>query len=135
MKPLFQLPMRPEQGVCPNPSCGASDRIGVHSHKERRYICHTCKKTFAETTGTPLYGLKYPMWVVIIIMTLRAYGCPIQAIVAAFGIDERTVAAWDTKVGQHTKQVQEDIVCLGNVDLGQSRPMNCMGKPRAGSCG
>lgn len=72
------------------------------------------------------------MWVVIIIMTLRAYGCPIPAIVAAFGRDERTVAAWDTKVGQHTKQVQEDIVCQGNVDLGQVQADELYGKTQGG---
>jgi transposase-like protein len=33
----------------------------VHSQIERRYICHTCGKTFAETRGTPLYGLKRPL--------------------------------------------------------------------------
>jgi transposase-like protein len=27
---------------------------------KRQYICHACHKTFAETTGTMLYDLKYP---------------------------------------------------------------------------
>ena len=27
-------------------------------------------------------------------MTLLAHGCPLQAIVAAFGLNERTVARW-----------------------------------------
>jgi transposase-like protein len=53
-------PLRPELAVCPNSACGASDHIGVHSIKERRYICHTCGTTFAETVGTPLFGLKPP---------------------------------------------------------------------------
>ena len=37
--------MRPELVVCPNSECGANQRIGVHSLKERRYICHVCGKT------------------------------------------------------------------------------------------
>src|SRR5215212_6281181 len=53
-------PMRPELVVCPNSECDATGRIGVHSHKERRYICHGCKTTFADTTGSMLYGLKHP---------------------------------------------------------------------------
>jgi transposase-like protein len=119
MKMNVQPPMHPDMVACPNPSCSEPDRIGVHSRQERRYICHACKKTFAETLGTPLYGLHYPSWVVGIIVTLLAYGCPIQAIVAAFGIDERTVTTWQQKAGRHAKRVQETIVNQGTVDIGQ----------------
>lgn len=112
-------PLRPELAVCPNPRCDASKRIGIHSHKQRRFKCHACGSTFADTCGTPLYGLKSPLWVVRIVVTLLAFGCPIPAIVAAFGLDERTVSAWQQKAGQHAKQVQEAVVCHGQVDLGQ----------------
>ena len=33
------------------------------------------------------------------VMTLLAYGCPVQAIVAAFDVDERTVARWQRESG------------------------------------
>jgi transposase-like protein len=112
-------PLRPELAVCPNPACGASHRIGVHSHQERRYKCHACTRTFSETVGTPLYGLKHPIWLVVLVLTLLAYGCPIPAIVAACALDERTVAAWQQKAGLHAKQVQEQVVCQGQVELGQ----------------
>jgi transposase-like protein len=112
-------PLRPELAVCPNPACGASHRIGIHSQQERRYKCHACGRTFADTIGTPLYGLKHPTWLVVTVLTLLAYGCPIPAIVAAFGVDERTAAAWHQKAGQHAKHVQEDVVCQGQVELGQ----------------
>jgi transposase-like protein len=114
-----QLPMRPELAVCPNPACGASDRIAIHSHVEQRYKCHTCGKTFAATCGTPLYGLKRPLWVVLLVLSLLAGGCPIPAIVFAFGLDERTVADWQRKAGQHAKAVQEQVVCQGQIDVGQ----------------
>lgn len=116
---LTQLPMRPELAVCPKPACGASDRIGVHSLIERRYKCHSCGKTFAETSGTPLFGLKRPLWMVLLVLALLAGGCPVPAIVFAFGLDERTVADWQRKAGQHAKAVQEQVVCQGQVDLGQ----------------
>jgi len=61
-------PMRPELVVCPNSTCDASGRIGVHSIKERRYKCHACGKTFAETSGTPLFGLKHPLWMVGVVL-------------------------------------------------------------------
>ena len=112
-------PLRPERAVCPNPACNATGRIGIHSHTQRRYKCHACGKTFAETVGTPLYGLKTSLWVVRIVLTLLAFGCPIPAIVAAFGLNERTITAWQQKAGHHAKQVQDAVVCQGQVDLGQ----------------
>ncbi len=112
-------PLRPEWVVCPNPACGTSGRIGVHSRQERRYKCHVCGGTFAETVGTPLYGLKHPTWLVVLVLTLLAYGCPIPAIVAACALDERTVAEWQQKAGQHAKRLQDQVVCQGQVDVGQ----------------
>jgi hypothetical protein len=37
---------------------------------------------FAQTTGTLFYGLKHPIWLVLVVLTLLVYGCPIPAIVA-----------------------------------------------------
>lgn len=39
-------------------------------------------------------GLRKPKTLVVIVVTLLAYGCPVQAIVQALGLDERTVAVW-----------------------------------------
>ena len=41
------------------------------------------------------------------------------AIVFAFEISERTVAEWHRRAGQFAKKVQEQIVCNGQVELGQ----------------
>ena len=108
--------MRSDGIICPH--CD-SPRIGIHSRRERRYKCHACDKTFAETVGTPLYGLKYPLWIVMLVLALLSHGCPVQAIVFALEIDERTVRDWQHKAGQHARQVQEQVVCMGSVDLGQ----------------
>ncbi len=82
--------MRLEGIVCPHCNSG---HVGIHSRVERRYQCHSCGKTFSETSGTPLYGLKTPLWIVTLVLALLSHGCPLQAIVFAFGIDERTVKA------------------------------------------
>jgi hypothetical protein len=82
-------------------------------------MCHACDKTFAETVGTPLYGLKHPLWLVIIVLALLAGGCPIPAIVFAFGLSERTVTDWHQKAGRQAQHVQEQEVCQGQVDVGQ----------------
>src|SRR3954454_6490773 len=50
-------------------------------------------------------------------LTLLRHGCPPQAIVAAFGLDERTVAAWLARAGTHCRQVQEHLVHSGQFDL------------------
>ncbi len=49
------------------------------------------------------------------VITLFAYGCPLQTIVRAFGFDECTVAAWQRRAGVHCKQVHMDIVQQGRV--------------------
>src|SRR5919202_20607 len=128
-------PLRPELVVCPNPTGGASDRIGVHSYRERRYKCHACGGTVAETVGTPLYGLKHPTWLVVVVLTLLAYGCPIPAIVAACALDERTVADWQQKAGQHARQIQDQLVCQGQVDVGQVQGDELSVKTQRGTVG
>ena len=55
----------------------------------------------------------------MLVVTLLAGGCPLPAIVFAFGLDERTVQAWQMKAGQHAQQVQAERVCAGRLELGQ----------------
>ena len=114
---MKQPALDPGLMICPY--CQEEERIGVHSIRERRYRCHACEGTFSETKGTIFYGLHYPIWRVTLVMTLLSYGCPPAAAVAAFFLDERTVAAWHRKAGRHGKGVQEPQVCQGSVELGQ----------------
>jgi transposase-like protein len=107
--------MDPQQVFCPNLDCPARGKvgagnIGIHSRKERRYLCHVCDQTFAETTGTPFYRLKKAKDVVTVVVTVLSNGCPVQAIVAAFGLDERTVRDWDKRAGHHCQAVHEHPV-------------------------
>jgi hypothetical protein len=55
---------------------------------------------------------------VVIVVTLLAHGCPLQAIVAAFGVDERTIAAWRARSGRQGQAVHESLVEQPR-DLGQ----------------
>lgn len=110
-------PMDPSQVCCPK--CGEAERIGVHQRAERRYKCHGCESTFAETKGSVFEGIEYPGWVVVLVVTLLAHGCPPAAIVAAFLLDPRTVSSWLAKAGEQAKEVQEALVCGGGVELGQ----------------
>ena len=117
MECMTEPPMNPDLMVCPN--CGEEEQIWIHSQKERRYKCCACQKTFAERRGTPLFNLRYPTWVVLLVVALLASGCPVQAIVFAFGLDERTVATWQLLAGQHAKEVQAEKVCNGQLVAGQ----------------
>ncbi len=115
--------MDPHTQFCPNPDCSARGQVDqgnirVHSHTERRYRCTICRRTFAATTGTPFFRLKTAADLVTLVLTLLCYGCPLQAIVAAVRLDERTVAAWQARAGQHCQQVHEHLVQHGQVDLG-----------------
>ncbi len=80
-----------------------------------------------------LYDRKHPAWLILLVLALLAYGCPIPAIVMAFGLDERTVAAWQLKAGRHAKQVQQDVGCQGNVDLGQVQADELYTKTQVGA--
>jgi hypothetical protein len=56
------------------------------------------------------YRLRTSAETVVLVVTLLAHGCPVQAIVAAFGLDERTVAAWWARSGRQGQTVHEYLV-------------------------
>jgi hypothetical protein len=90
--------------------------ISIHSPKEGRYRCKTCKKTFSATKGTALYGLKKDVNLFILVVTLLAWGCPVQAIVVAFGLDERTVRAWLARAGEAGQRAHQQLVQQGQLE-------------------
>jgi transposase-like protein len=122
--------MDPTTTFCPNRHCPARGQtgqgnIGIHARKEQRFICHACHKTFSARTGTVFYRLRTSAETVVIVVTLLAHGCPVQAIVAAFGFDERTIADWWTRSGQQGQAVHAYLVeqprALGQVQADELR--------------
>lgn len=110
--------MNPQEQLCPK--CGAqgkSGQIKIHSRKQGRYRCKGCGKTFGLRQATALYGLKKSADLFVIVVTLLAFGCPLQAIVAAYGLDERTVSAWLKRAGNHCQKVHEQWVSGSRLDL------------------
>jgi transposase-like protein/IS1 family transposase len=107
---------------CPNVECASRGQIGQgnivsHGSERPRYKCKTCGRTFSARTGTALDGIRKPEDDFLKVTTLLAYGCPTQAIVHAFGLDERTVASWQQRAGKHCKEVHKDKIEQGNLDL------------------
>src|SRR3989475_4374836 len=115
-------PMDASKQFCPNEACStrgqkAQGNIIIHDRKRQRYRCKVCKHTFSARRGTMLEGLRKPMDLMVIVVTLLTYGCPVQAIVHAFGLDERTVADWRDRAGAHCQKVHQEIVEQGRLDL------------------
>jgi len=107
--------MNPHPLFCPNEACPsrgieAADNIRVHDGRRDRWRCRTCGKTFSSRQGTPFHRLRTDPVIVIQVVTLLSYGCPLQAIVQAFGLDERTIKRWYASIGRHCEQVHEALV-------------------------
>jgi transposase-like protein/IS1 family transposase len=120
MKKQQQEPMNTSEQFCPNETCLARGKIGegnisIHGRKRPRYQCHRCGKTFSARKGTLFEGLRRDEEQVEMVVTLLSYGCPLQAIVHAFGLDERTVAAWQKRAGKHCQRVHTAVVEQGKV--------------------
>ena len=113
-------PMDASHQFCPNEACSARGQIGagnisIHGRKRPRYKCHDCGKTFSARKGTMLEGVRTDEEKVTMVVTLLSYGCPLQAIVHAFGLDERTVAAWQKRAGKQCQRVHTAVVEQGKV--------------------
>jgi hypothetical protein len=96
--------MDPRDPSCPNPRCpargqAAQDNIKVHSYAERRFRCTSCRTTCAASRGTPFYRLHKDPALLVCVVPPLAYGCPTQAIVAAFGRDEPRSPTGKTRPG------------------------------------
>jgi hypothetical protein len=75
--------MNPQELFCPNMDCAARGQVGkgnIHTHslKDKRCICDVCKQTFTTTRGTVFYRLRSDPQLVMWVIILLAYGCPVQ---------------------------------------------------------
>jgi transposase-like protein len=107
--------MDPTTLCCPHahwPARGQTGRgnRGLQSPKDQRCICHVCHNTFSATTGPVLSRRRTSAATVVLVVTWRAHGCPVPAIVAACGCDARTVAAWWARAGRQGQAVHEYLV-------------------------
>src|ERR1700694_3798306 len=108
-------PMDASKQFCPNEACSVRGQIGegnirIHSYHPQRYRCQRCQKTFSARRGTIMEGLRTPAELVMRVIILLSYGCPIQAIVHAYGLGESTVGEWQQRAGTHCQQVHKGLV-------------------------
>jgi transposase-like protein len=100
---------------CPNEACRdkwitGKGNIVSHGIKRKRCQCKTCNHTFSYRRGTLFYGLRHSEELVMWVVGLVAWGCPVAALVAVFELDERTVAAWLRRAGVHAETFQHQQV-------------------------
>jgi len=115
--------MNPQEICCPIEDCPARGQFGkgninIHDQKKKRYRCKVCGHAFSQTKGTPFYRLRHKRELFLTVVKLLAKGCPRQAIVFAYGLDERTVADWAARAGLQCEKVQQHLVEQGR-ELGE----------------
>src|SRR5437667_10846689 len=103
---------------CPNLECKSRGEVGqgnivIHSRERLRYKCKTCNYR----TGTAIEGIRKPIELFAVVTSLLAYGCPIQAIVHTYNLDERTVTDWRDRAGKHCEKVHQAKIEQGELDL------------------
>lgn len=130
--------MNPQEAFCLNMDCHARGHIGkgnirIHSQKEKRCICDECGQTFSWSKGTLFYRLRTDPTLVMIVITLLAYGCPLKAIEKAYGFHERTIKRWWRLAGEHNRQIHEHLVGKSQLDLEQVQADEIKAKGRGGS--
>lgn len=114
-KYIQSIVMDPQSQFCPNLQCAMRGVVGgehlrIHSRKDNRYRCRSCGRTFSGRSNTAFYRLRYPEAQVEQVITLLGYGCPLVAIVMAFGLDERTVLGWSKRAAKASMGVQQHYV-------------------------
>ena len=107
--------MAPTTVGCPNRHGHArghlgQGHLGLHARQEPRGICHAWHNTFRARNGTGFSRRRPSAETVGIVVTLRAPGCPLHALVAAVGVDERTGADGWARAGRQGPAIQASVV-------------------------
>jgi transposase-like protein len=131
--------MNPNELFCLNASCPAKGQAGQgniqsHSQQEERCICTVCGDTFSASKGTLFYRLRTEPAVVILVLTLLAYGCPTQAAAIALDLDERTIKSWWQRAGVHCESFHQYMVSNKQLDLQQVQADEIKVKQQGGWC-
>ncbi len=108
-------PLDPSKQFCFNPDCPDRGLVGkgniyVHSYKERRFGCHTCKGTFAGSKGTMFYRLRTPPQQVLEAIAKLVERGSIRGVARAKGVKPDTVIDWLRLAGKHAAEVNEYLV-------------------------
>jgi len=126
-------PVNPQKEFCPNLDCHARGHVGkgnisLHSREEERFRCSECGRTFSIRKGSIFYRLRTDPKIVMIVITLLAYGCPPKGIEKAYGFHERTIRRWWLLSGEHHRAMHEHFVGKSQLELEQVQADEIKGK-------
>ena len=107
--------MEPDQQCCPNSSCSAFDKhetgtIKIYSHKERRYYCVICGKTFSESRASLFYHLRTPRRDVLEAIGMLAERNSLRGIARVKGVKPDTVLHWLEIAGAQAAAVSDRLI-------------------------
>jgi transposase-like protein len=115
---------------CPNEACPDYGKLqddrqhniikfGKTRKDVQRYRCHTCKRTFTETTGTIFFRKRTPKHEILETLALLAEGNRISSLSRVKGFKEDTILAWLREAAQHAGAVEEVLMAKFKVMRGQ----------------
>jgi transposase-like protein len=89
---------------CPNPDCQQPHVVRNGSHRGRhRYHCRTCKTSFGETQGTPMYRLKPPATEVAQALLIVMRPGSLRAAEEVTGHTYETISGWLKRASTHAE--------------------------------
>lgn len=116
--------MKPDQQSCANRACpdfgkSGTDNIKVYSHKERRYYCLSCGKTFSESRASVFYHLRTHRQDLLEAISMLAERNSVRGIARVKGVKPDTVLHWLEIAGKQAVTVSNQL--LHNLPLSQAQ--------------
>ena len=98
--------------ACPNQDCDVHGivnnenviRHGRQKTGEQEYTCNRCGTRFNRRKGTPLEGIRTPIYLVLLAMALHTCGMGVAMIAVVTGKQERTVGRWIRRIAPHRER-------------------------------
>ena len=116
--------MKPDQQSCANRACpdfgkSGTDNIKVYSHKERRYYCLSCGKTFSESRASVFYHLRTHRQDFLEAISMLAERNGLRGIARVKGVKPDTVLHWLEIAGKQAVTVSNQLI--HNLHLSQAQ--------------
>lgn len=107
--------MKPDQQSCANRACpdfgkSGTDNIKVYSHKERRYYCLSCGKTFSESRASVFYHLRTHRQDFLEAISMLAERNSVRGIARVKGVKPDTVLHWLEIAGKQAVTVSNQLI-------------------------